>query len=722
MYAATYSFSLAARCRLLGGLALAWLLGSAAFAAPFYSQFNNGLPSHYQVSNNCNGACAGGGVKDGTNAVDSNLSNYALVVLTLTNPSNSLKVDLNGTGKAGDRAGFLVARDNGLTNLSVASAAVITTYLGNTPQETRAVSLSLLNNNTLGDEKPVQLEFVAGKDFNKMQIEFSAVVSLGFRARVYYAYAVPTLVAPPVRGTLSTTGIFSDTGTSPGGTVCVNSAVTNGANAADADLTNYATFSNIAAVSCPPALKVKLADTAPSGFFAGFVIGSSGLLDAGVLPGLRVSTSLNGVPAESFTGAGVLELNVLPGGKARVSFPGTLAFNEVKIERVGAVTALDNLRLYYGFGLEPAAFEPSSRVLSDNPAAAGNFQVTSGGVACANCGITNPQNAADSNVSPSAPPAIISSGLSIASTLGLKVDLNGTGVAGSRAGMVIGAAGGLLDVAALSRITLTTYDAAGNVLESSSGAALLAVSLLPDGRQEIAFTTTRDFSSVQLSVAAGAALANDVAVHYAFSDNRPGGFPAIITPLPVTLVAFSGKWAGNAAELSWATASEEFSSHFVVERATDSSLAGAGAFRAVGRVEAAGHSQGEQHYQLHDREARALNGKVLYYRLRQVDIDGQESFSPVVTLSVRRGAAPQLQVFPNPAATATDITFAVSNFAETGGLIQIYAELGQLAAQVPLTGASARLPRPLAAGLYHVVLRDRQGQPLATQRLAVAGR
>ena len=74
----------------------------------------------------------------------------------------------------------------------------------------------------------------------------------------------------------------------------------------------------------------------------------------GVLSGLRVSTYRNGVATgESATGTGVLELRLLPDGQVQVSFPTKLLFDEVKIERVGALTALDNLRLYYGFGVEP---------------------------------------------------------------------------------------------------------------------------------------------------------------------------------------------------------------------------------------------------------------------------------------------------------------------------------------------------------------------------------
>ena len=720
MYSATYPRFSPGWVHLLGTLFLALLVSSAAEAAPIYSQFGgNNLASHYSVNNTCT-ACTGGvGVSSPSNVVDGDLSNYALVTLGLLNSSSTLRVDLNGTAQVGDRAGFLVSRDNGLTNLGVLSSVVIRTYLkaaqgAATLQETRTISLSLLNNNTLGNSRPVQMEFVANKSFNQMSIEFSSTASLNFATRVYYAYAVSTLVSPPVRGAYSTNGVYNVSG-------CGSPAVSNPGNAADADLTNHASFGSLVTVNCPPALQVKLDQTASAGFYAGFVIGSSGLLDAGVLSGLKISTSLNGVSAESFTGAGILELHVLPDGKAQVSFPSTMPFNEVKIERVGAVTALDNLQLYYGFGVEPRAFEPTTQVLSDNPTAASNFQVTNNGLACVNCGVINPGNAADSNVGVNAPPAVITADAALLNTVGLRLDLNGTGTAGSRAGMVVGA-NTLLDAAALARLTLTTYDAAGNILESSSGASLLSVNLLPDGRQEISFNTTRDFSSVELSVSAGASLFSDLNVHYAFSDNRPDSFPTIITPLPVALTAFSGEWAQGAAVLQWATASEQNSSHFVVERATQAGPEKLSAFQAVGRVAAAGTSTNHLSYELRDREAAALGATMLYYRLRQVDADGREAFSPVVALRVKQGPAPQLQAYPNPATESATIRLHVTPSEHVGDQVFIYSLTGQLVTQLSVQQAEAQLAAPLAAGLYQAVLRSAQGDVLATQRLVVAGR
>ncbi|RYY18969.1 MAG: hypothetical protein EOO36_06925 [Cytophagaceae bacterium] len=63
-----------------------------------------------------------------------------------------------------------------------------------------------------------------------------------------------------------------------------------------------------------------------------------------------------------------------------------------------------------------------------------------------------------------------------------------TGQAGNRAGIVLGQ-NTMLEADALKNTLVTTHDAAGNVFENASGSSLLAVSVLPGGRQEVSFRT-----------------------------------------------------------------------------------------------------------------------------------------------------------------------------------------------------------------------------------------
>ncbi|MBD2724374.1 hypothetical protein [Hymenobacter armeniacus] len=678
------------------------------------------------------------GVQNPGFAADADLTNYAVLNTFLSVASTaSIRLGLSGTGgAAGDRAGVLVSNattSSNLLNLSLVNVITLSTYDGAQWRESWLVSAEVARDLLLGSTRPTQLEFVAKAPFTHVQLEVGGLASVSFKLNVHYAYAVPSLVQPQAKGALSqftasgaALSQYYGAGTSNAGVIsaCVGAGVSNPERAVDNDLTNYATFNSLATVSCPAALSVKLASNldAPGGYYAGFVIGNDDLLDLSILSGLRLSTYRDGLPTgETATGAELLELHALPDGKYQVSFRTKLPFDEVKIERIGLVSVLDDLKLYYGFGVEPRAFEGTTHVQSDFPVGqtAGKYATNTTGICVLGpCGVTNPQGAADNDPSTVATMNIPTG---LLTTAELKLALNGTGTAGNRAGMVVGNGTGLLDATLLDQLTLTTYDADGKVLESASGSSLLSLTLLPDGRQEISFLTTRPFASVQITASAGASALTSFPIHYAFADDKTGGIPSIITPLPVQLTSFGAKWANNGADVAWTTASEKNSSHFVVERSTGVDVP----FAAVGRVDAAGSSTRSLSYKLRDAEAGALGVAVVYYRLRQVDYDGSSTLSSIVSVAVGKSAAaaPQLEVYPNPATDARAVLVHCPNLPATGGVVQAYSQLGQLVGQVAVPNAAANVAMPaLAPGLYHVVLRGAAGQALATQRLVVGAR
>lgn len=141
----------------------------------------------------------------------------------------------------------------------------------------------------------------------------------------------------------------------------------------------------------------------------------------------------------------------------------------------------------------------------------------------------------------------------------------------------------------------------------------------------------------------------------------------------------------------------------------------------MGRVAAAGSSSAHR-YQLRDAEAGYLNVALLYYRLRQVDVDGHEAFSPVVSVAVGKpGASAQLDVYPNPAPMAQAAHLDCRNLPAEGGQLLVYSAIGQLVFAAALPESSAHLALPaLTDALYCVVLQDKAGHRLATQRLLVS--
>lgn len=113
-----------------------------------------------------------------------------------------------------------------------------------------------------------------------------------------------------------------------------------------------------------------------------------------------------------------------------------------------------------------------------------------------------------------------------------------------------------------------------------------------------------------------------------------------VAPLPVSLTAFDVTTHGTDALLSWTTASEKNNARFEVERSSDGQK-----FSLIGTVPGHGTTPEAQAYRWPDPAAGRL-GSVLYYRLRQVDDNGNVHFSPVRAV---RFAATAVQLYPNPA-------------------------------------------------------------------------
>jgi len=109
-----------------------------------------------------------------------------------------------------------------------------------------------------------------------------------------------------------------------------------------------------------------------------------------------------------------------------------------------------------------------------------------------------------------------------------------------------------------------------------------------------------------------------------------------ITPLPIELLAFDVKPDGNSVHAVWLTATETNNDHFILERSKDAIN-----FESAGRVDGAGNSNEVLEYSFTDAE---YYFGVNYYRLKQVDFDGQYSYSEIRTVVMTEN----LKVYPNP--------------------------------------------------------------------------
>lgn len=166
-------------------------------------------------------------------------------------------------------------------------------------------------------------------------------------------------------------------------------------------------------------------------------------------------------------------------------------------------------------------------------------------------------------------------------------------------------------------------------------------------------------------------------------------------PLPVELSAFTATAQGpTAVRLSWATATEQNSARFEVERSADGTT-----FERIGTVAAAGSSSAPRAYELLDAQL-ATGAARLYYRLRQVDLDGTAAYSPVRSIALT-GAAAGLSLFPNPAPGGA----ATLTGAQPGTVVTVFDALGRVvtSATADATGtATLALPTGIVTGVYVV--------------------
>ncbi len=120
--------------------------------------------------------------------------------------------------------------------------------------------------------------------------------------------------------------------------------------------------------------------------------------------------------------------------------------------------------------------------------------------------------------------------------------------------------------------------------------------------------------------------------------------------LPVTWLSFSGQREPSGIGLYWQTATEINNDYFDIERSVDGV-----AFEVVGSRKGAGNTTSVQSYHFLDTKVSGLTQ--YYYRIRQVDFDGQYSYSATITI-VPVNSSKRWKVHPNPAEQGTYITLS----------------------------------------------------------------
>ena len=162
-------------------------------------------------------------------------------------------------------------------------------------------------------------------------------------------------------------------------------------------------------------------------------------------------------------------------------------------------------------------------------------------------------------------------------------------------------------------------------------------------------------------------------------------------------------WEENQIRISWQTSQESGNDFFIVERSVDGLL-----YTEIGRVEAGLNASSVQSYSfLDDQPVNGLN----VYRIRQIDHDGQFSYSPQVQINWHK-AAPTMLVYQNPAKEM--LRLKLNAPADWHGRIEILDMQGRsLYREIIHQGdQEVRVHKldlsRLATGVYHLLLLDDQ--------------
>ena len=198
--------------------------------------------------------------------------------------------------------------------------------------------------------------------------------------------------------------------------------------------------------------------------------------------------------------------------------------------------------------------------------------------------------------------------------------------------------------------------------------------------------------------------------HVQFNDGR-------VTP--VELVTFDARRTGSNVTLDWATASEQNSGWYEVERAVN--VGNNLVFERIETVPAAGNSTTRREYTTVD---NTVSTGSYVYRLRMVDRDGTFDYSDEVAVVIgdnQNNALSISEARPNPVSGIANVDYTITN----AGIVRI--ELTDMIGRTVSTLFEGNVSagtysvevsaEGLAAGMYQIVIKS--GDSVATRSLQV---
>ncbi len=133
-------------------------------------------------------------------------------------------------------------------------------------------------------------------------------------------------------------------------------------------------------------------------------------------------------------------------------------------------------------------------------------------------------------------------------------------------------------------------------------------------------------------------------------------------------------------QLNWNTKNESNTDVFELQRRYPDEIG----FEKIGTVNAMGNTNNSTYYKYQDRNLRPVSGEqTIYYRLREVDTDGSEFYTPVIEVKIAPDAAMQFNLYPNPASKTLNLEMDNNNTDITEVQVSLTDNLGRVMPLIP---------------------------------------
>jgi len=174
-------------------------------------------------------------------------------------------------------------------------------------------------------------------------------------------------------------------------------------------------------------------------------------------------------------------------------------------------------------------------------------------------------------------------------------------------------------------------------------------------------TWTGDAWSTRQILGTGITLGVGTVIIPGQSSFGPFAVMSYVSALPIELTSFTAQFVGTDVELKWTTASEVNCDHFTVERSKDGRT-----FEQLEQVPGAGNSNTIRQYSAYDKFPYTGTS---YYRLKQVDYDGQFTYSDIRAVNTKTGTGEGpfsiRNIYPSPFSDKFTVTYEVSGGDDT---------------------------------------------------------